>query len=48
MNFGYSHPKITEAAVEQMWKSQLVNTAYVNPLYAQFAERITKVCIPFY
>lgn len=43
MNFGYSPPKIVTAAVDQMQKSPLVNTGYINPLYAQFAERITKV-----
>lgn len=43
MNFGHVNPKITAAAIEQMQKSQLVNTSYINPLYAQFASRITKV-----
>ncbi|KAL1617033.1 hypothetical protein SLS54_008028 [Diplodia seriata] len=41
MNFGYSHPKIVQAVVDQVQKLPLVNTGYINPLYARFAERIT-------
>ncbi|KAI8685896.1 Ornithine aminotransferase [Fusarium keratoplasticum] len=41
MNFGYSHPKIAKAAAEQIQKMPLVGTAYISPLYAKFAERIT-------
>lgn len=41
-NFGHSHPKIVQAVVEQVQKLPLVNTAYINPLYARFADRITK------
>lgn len=41
MNFGYSHPKIVQAVVDQVKKLPLVNTGYINPLYAQFAERLT-------
>lgn len=43
MSFGHSHPKIIKAAVDQLQKLPLVNTSYINPLYADFAERITKV-----
>ncbi|EFX05899.1 L-ornithine aminotransferase [Grosmannia clavigera kw1407] len=42
MSFGHSHPKIIKAAVDQLQKLPLVNTSYINPLYADFAERITK------
>ncbi|KAL1619153.1 hypothetical protein SLS56_010241 [Neofusicoccum ribis] len=41
MNFGHSHPKIVQAVVDQVQKMPLVNTSYINPLYAQFAARIT-------
>lgn len=43
-NFGHSHPDIVEAVVEQTRRAALVNTSYVNPLYGQLAQRITKVC----
>ncbi|KPM36032.1 Succinate-semialdehyde dehydrogenase [NADP(+)] [Neonectria ditissima] len=42
MNFGNSHPRIIKAVVDQVQKMPLVNTAFINPLYAQFADRITK------
>ncbi|KAF7548940.1 hypothetical protein G7Z17_g6726 [Cylindrodendrum hubeiense] len=42
MNYGYSNPRIVKAVVEQVQKITLVNTAFINPLYAQFADRITK------
>ncbi|KAK7230129.1 hypothetical protein V2G26_002299 [Clonostachys chloroleuca] len=42
MNFGYSHPNITKAAVDQIYKMPLSGTAHISPLYAQLAERITK------
>ncbi|KAJ3525659.1 hypothetical protein NM208_g11541 [Fusarium decemcellulare] len=42
MNFGYSHPKIAKAAADQILKMPLSGTAYISPLYVQFAERLTK------
>jgi ornithine--oxo-acid transaminase len=44
MNFGYSHPKIVDAAVEQTRKLPMCNTTFINPLYAKLADRLTKVC----
>ncbi len=46
MNFGYSHPKIVKAAADQLHKLPLVNTSYINPLYASLAERLSKVTRP--
>lgn len=43
MNFGHSHPKIVEATVKELRNLHLVNTSYINPLYAQYADRMTKV-----
>lgn len=43
MSFGYSHPKILQATVDQLQKMPLSGTAYISPLYVQFAERINKV-----
>ncbi|RBR06040.1 hypothetical protein FVER53590_06515 [Fusarium verticillioides] len=42
MNFGYSHPKIAKAAADQVYKMPLSGTAYISPLYVEFAERLTK------
>lgn len=42
MNFGYNNAKIVDATVAQMRKSPLVNTGNMNPLYAKFANLITK------
>ncbi|KAF5651414.1 ornithine aminotransferase [Fusarium tjaetaba] len=42
MNFGYSHPKIAKAAADQVHKMPLSGTAYISPLYVEFAERLTK------
>ncbi|KAM5348242.1 hypothetical protein ACJ41O_008066 [Fusarium nematophilum] len=42
LNFGYSHPRIAKAAADQMYKMPMLGTAYISPLYAQFADRITK------
>ncbi|EXJ80439.1 hypothetical protein A1O1_08584 [Capronia coronata CBS 617.96] len=42
LNFGHGHPKIVEAVVEQTRKLSLVNTSFINPLYAKLADRITK------
>ncbi|KAK7224181.1 hypothetical protein V2G26_012184 [Clonostachys chloroleuca] len=42
MSFGYSHPKILQATVDQLQRMPLSGTAYISPLYVQFAERINK------
>ncbi|KAF9890825.1 hypothetical protein FE257_005396 [Aspergillus nanangensis] len=42
MNFGYSNRKIIDATVTQIKKSPLINTGFINPLYGEFAERITR------
>ncbi|VUC31948.1 unnamed protein product [Clonostachys rosea] len=42
INFGYTHPRITEAVVKQIRKVATFNTSYVHPLYAEFASRICK------
>ncbi|KAL6884446.1 pyridoxal phosphate-dependent transferase [Trichoderma evansii] len=42
MNFGYSHPKIVKAAADQLYKMPLCGTAYISPIYAEFAQRLTK------
>ncbi|KAF5963105.1 ornithine aminotransferase [Fusarium bulbicola] len=41
MNFGYSHPKIAKAAVDQIYKMPLSGTGHISPLYVEFAERLT-------
>lgn len=48
LNFGHSHPKIVEAAVQQMRKVAVLNTSYVSPLYAKLAERLTQVSTSTY
>lgn len=46
MNFGYSNPKIMDATVSQIRKSPLINTGFINLLYGEFADRITKARSP--
>lgn len=46
MNFGYSHPKLVKAVEDQLRRLPLVNTSYINPVYASLAERLTKVPDP--
>lgn len=43
MNFGYSHPRIVKAVADQLYKMPLCGTAYISPIYAEFAQRLTKV-----
>lgn len=43
MNFGYSNPKISRAAIDQAIKLPLTGTYHISPLYTEFAKRVTKV-----
>lgn len=42
-NMGHSHPKIVDAACKAIQECPLVNTAYINPSYAELAVKIEKI-----
>lgn len=42
-NMGHCHPKIVEASCKAIRECPLVNTAFINPSYAELAKKIEKI-----
>jgi ornithine--oxo-acid transaminase len=46
VNMGHSHPKIVDAAVQQLKKAAVVNLPWHSPLYGQLGRKLHEVCSP--
>lgn len=46
VNMGHSHPKIADAAVQQLKKAAVVNLPWHSPLYVQLGKKLHDVYPP--